>query len=83
MAKGKTSAELRADAERLQKQLTELRKEARRAERAEKAKANRERVEREKAEAYDLIQIAKKHYLTVNGKDVTVYDFLKSLNKAQ
>ena len=83
-AKRKTSEELQAEADKLAAKLKEARAEARKARRAEKLRAEKEREAAERAEAYELIQIAKRRTITTSdgfgGKQsVTLYDCLKKI----
>lgn len=73
------SEQLQAQADALAEKLKEVRKEARKARRIEKAKAEKERIAKEKEEAYELIQLAKQHTITAGDRKLSVYDFLKEL----
>lgn len=73
----KTSEELNAEILQMQEQLKKLKKEQRIRKRQEEAENARLRREAELKEAYDLMQVAKELTVTVEGQNITVYEWLK------
>lgn len=82
-SKKKTSAELQADAEKLAERLKEVRAEARKARRVEKLKEEKEKLEQDMKEAYELIKIAKTRKITVGDESISVYEYLQRFSQGK